>query len=168
MNLYDLRAPSFRLFSGERVGHHQTSRTKSHGRFSRSLTPNICTISVPHPFAFFLAKGWETTQSQGAKAHGRFSRSLTTRICTISVPHPFAFFLAKGWETTQSQATKSPGRRPGGLPARFPISWLLPEPGKNPVDLAAQASGSLTRGRMTAATPMYGEAPRIWYPDSSD
>jgi hypothetical protein len=29
-------------------------------RNTRSLTACFCTISVPHPFAFFLAKGWES------------------------------------------------------------------------------------------------------------
>jgi hydrogenase maturation factor len=60
---------------------------------------------VPHPFAFFLAKGWETTNPFGA--------SFTPYPAHKSpAPHPVILserseskdlrlvFLAKGWETT--------------------------------------------------------------------
>ena len=29
------------------------------------LIASFCINSVPHPFAFFLAKGWETTEVDG-------------------------------------------------------------------------------------------------------
>jgi|GEM_PF-6578450 len=50
---------------------------------------------VPHPFAFFPAKGWEATDSPVVPfPHSPGPKS--------PVPHPFAFFPAKGWETKNS------------------------------------------------------------------
>jgi len=46
---------------------------------------------VPHPFAFLLANGWETTNSPGREAQLAAPQVLA---------HPFAFFLANGWKTT--------------------------------------------------------------------
>jgi hypothetical protein len=63
------RAPSFRLFSGERVGILDSQPACSsaehldpHGALRlKSTCPNAPKCSVPHPFAFFLAKGWESS-----------------------------------------------------------------------------------------------------------
>ena len=58
---------------------------------------------MPHPFAFFLAKGWETST---------LNLYLSIRIedsCTV--PHPFAFFLAKGWETSTLNLLRASGAK---------------------------------------------------------
>ena len=75
-----LGAPSFRLFSGERVGNHKTlSPEPVLNHPPQSRVPQVPTLGpgkpqnpivhsesrkhwVPHPFAFFLSHGWETTK----------------------------------------------------------------------------------------------------------
>ena len=47
---------------------------------SRSLTACCCTSSVPHPFAFFLAKGWETANPKVRNHAVRDLESRTMRI----------------------------------------------------------------------------------------
>ena len=37
----------------------------------RFLTARSCTSFVPHPFAFFLAKGWDTSQLKRTKLRGQ-------------------------------------------------------------------------------------------------
>jgi hypothetical protein len=70
-----LRAPSFRLFSGERVG---------------ALSPQYPTCKLPTTMG---APGLDFQTWDSTNAH-----LLLLSIHKCSVPHPFAFFLAKGWE----------------------------------------------------------------------
>ena len=145
-----LRAPSLRLFPGARVGEHDTPasdqrvrrgqphapcphqlapfswRKGGRARYSceRSASSPRPQCSVPHPCAFFLAQGWESTIL--LRAISEFAAATMLRAPSLRlfpgarvgehdtpasdqrvrrghnarVPHPCAFFLAQGWEST--------------------------------------------------------------------
>ena len=112
------RAPSIRLFSGEWVGYDDTQPARSSGS---SLTRQRCELRpemnqrrithkspVPHPFAFFLANGWDTTTLNRPVHQEQLDspRRVTPRD-EPAPDHPqkprapsIRLFLANGWDTT--------------------------------------------------------------------
>src|SRR5208282_3867508 len=98
-------------------------------------------LSVPHPFAFFLTKGWDSTnptsvilqKPQSAptwvphvsilrRGKARTSTWVSDRLFMyLSVPHPFAFFLTKGWDSTNptSVILQKPQSAPTWVPHVF-------------------------------------------------
>jgi hypothetical protein len=76
---------------------------------TRSLTACLCTISVPHPFAFLLAKGWESANPQRTKSHGQRPR----------LPHRRHRQLRGRGQRSLRVFAVWTGRRPAGL---LPVS----------------------------------------------
>ena len=111
-----LRAPSFRLFSGEWVGDHYSEQYHGFGKaagFSRPIRPfGPTTNGNESAFQLPLSSGCHVRPSSRLMSEplvpaviqalrGTGPLGLCWRL-KCSVPHPFRFFLRKGWETTKA------------------------------------------------------------------